>query len=325
MNDTNSNNDNKALPSYKDQARPFRPSSIATDAEHNPRTNHTEADVVVIAVPIHDTTEYIPSTDGVPVVAATAGIAQTTDTKSHTILRWIILVAVGGIIAVAVITSVVLCHDGNCGGTNSPSSSSSSSSPPMNGTNINQTATAYFEDDLMALQNAVDDYYTALLASNGSTDHEHFRNTPVVRQHGHLLSQWDVSRVTNFSSLFDGKRNERFIDTFNEDLGNWNVSSAVDMFRMFGKLNLYEGHGLDKWDVSNVRNMRSLFHEAYRFRGNISRWDIQKVKTLTRTFSDCYLFNTDLSLWTTNNVESTAWMVRRCVSLRLLLLRLAVS
>jgi hypothetical protein len=173
---------------------------------------------------------------------------------------------------------------------------------------MNTTTTYFMEDDIGTLQSAVDEYYAAISVMDSGS--EELMNVPVIRQYGYPISNWDVSRVTNFSSLFDGKRNEQLINTFNEDLGRWNMSSAIDMFRMFGKLNQYEGYGLEYWDVSKVTNMRSMFHEAYQFHGNVSFWDIQKVKTLTRTFSDCYIFNTDISSWKTNNVESMAWMVR---------------
>ena len=234
------------------------------------------------------------------------------DTKSWwTCTRIATLGMILVLVAAAVMTSVILCRDGNCRRT-TPSSSMDTSK--KNATTTTTTTTIYFmEDDLVTLQNAVDEYYAAL-STIGPIDetNDEWMNVPVLRQYGYPISTWDVSRVTNFTSLFDGKRNEQLIDTFNEDLGDWNVSSSIDMFRMFGKLNIYEGYGLEHWDVSNVINMRSMFHEAYQFRGNVSMWDIQKVKTLTRLFSDCYIFNIDISSWKTNNAESMAWMVSIC-------------
>ena len=41
------------------------------------------------------------------------------------------------------------------------------------------------------------------------------------------ISSWNVSNVSNFSSMFIGASN------FNSDLSNWDVSSAVDFSNMF--------------------------------------------------------------------------------------------
>ena len=43
---------------------------------------------------------------------------------------------------------------------------------------------------------------------------------------GHI-SNWDVSRVTNMSSMFNGAGN------FNQPLNNWNVSKVTNMSSMF--------------------------------------------------------------------------------------------
>ena len=42
-----------------------------------------------------------------------------------------------------------------------------------------------------------------------------------------VMNTWDVSLITDMSSLFDSKQN------FNEDISNWNVSSVTNMYGMF--------------------------------------------------------------------------------------------
>ena len=46
------------------------------------------------------------------------------------------------------------------------------------------------------------------------------------------LSDWDVSRVTDFSRMFNG------VPTFDQDLGDWDVSSATDLTDMFHAVTL---------------------------------------------------------------------------------------
>jgi Mycoplasma protein of unknown function, DUF285 len=46
------------------------------------------------------------------------------------------------------------------------------------------------------------------------------------------IGQWDVSNVQDFSYVFDANRNPLLID-FNEDLSNWDMSSATNLSHMF--------------------------------------------------------------------------------------------
>ena len=133
-------------------------------------------------------------------------------------------------------------------------------------------------------------------------------------RYGYPMNHWDVSRITNFTSIFDGQRNTRFQYYFNENLSLWNVTSATTMFRMFAKLNVYVGYGLEHWNVPNVMNMRSMFHDAYIFQGNISHWDVSQVQNFDRMFTDAHLFNTNIALWNTSSAESMSAMVRSCIS-----------
>ena len=75
------------------------------------------------------------------------------------------------------------------------------------------------------------------------------------------IENWDVSRVTNFKSLFIEVAGSYAGDTFNADLSKWNVGNVVTMQNMLGG----EGSGrlpafnsqLSSWVVSNVKSMRN--------------------------------------------------------------------
>ena len=67
------------------------------------------------------------------------------------------------------------------------------------------------------------------------------------------LSKWDTSKVTKMNSMFDSCKN------FNGDLSGGDVSKVTNMAYMFLDCNIFEGNSLGKWDVSNVKNMLGMF------------------------------------------------------------------
>ena len=82
------------------------------------------------------------------------------------------------------------------------------------------------------------------------------------------MADWDVSLVTDMSSLFSGK------GFFNADIS--------------------------RWDVSSVTNMLNMFYQAYAFNADISRWDVSSVIEMRHMFQNAYAFNKDISRWTTS-------------------------
>ena len=60
-----------------------------------------------------------------------------------------------------------------------------------------------------------------------------------------LINEWDVSKVTDMSRLFNGK------ESFNEDISGWDVSSVNNMRDMFRDAKVFD-QDISGWDVSNV-------------------------------------------------------------------------
>ena len=79
-----------------------------------------------------------------------------------------------------------------------------------------------------------------------------------------------TTKITNMSSLFKDK-------SFNENIGSW--------------------------DVSNVTDMSSMFHDNHTFNTDLSRWDVSKVTNMNRTFRYAWVMNQDLSDWQVNQVN----------------------
>ena len=94
----------------------------------------------------------------------------------------------------------------------------------------------------------------------------------LVRKHGDI-SQWDVSSVTNMSSLF---ANAHF---FNQPLDKWDVSNVTDMESMFHKATLFN-QPLNNWNVSNVTDMKKMFRAAGSFNQPLNKWNVSKVKDI---------------------------------------------
>ena len=139
--------------------------------------------------------------------------------------------------------------------------------------------------------------------------------------YGHI-SKWNVSAVTDFSSLFTGIGGA----IFHENLNEWETSNVTDMTRMFynctnvsvlinewttsnvTSLNnafyscYYFIDDLSGWDVGNVTDMDSTFMYALSFNGNIEGWEVGKVTTMYNMFHTANYFNRDLTSWDIENV-----------------------
>jgi surface protein len=60
---------------------------------------------------------------------------------------------------------------------------------------------------------------------------------------------------------------------FNQDIGDWIVSSVTDMIYMFEEATSFN-QDIGSWDVSNVtdRGMRGMFQDATAFNQDLSGW-----------------------------------------------------
>jgi ubiquitin-conjugating enzyme E2 D/E len=77
-----------------------------------------------------------------------------------------------------------------------------------------------------------------------------------------LPNTWDVSQITDMSSLFINSQ-------FNDDISNWDVSNVTNMNNMFS-YSKFNGD-ISKWNVSNVNDMIYMFSHS-QFNNDISKW-----------------------------------------------------
>ena len=76
---------------------------------------------------------------------------------------------------------------------------------------------------------------------------EEGQTSSLVAKYGEI-EQWDVSRVTNFSSLFED------LASFNEDIGHWDTSAVTTMSRAFSGAAAFN-QPIACWNMSQVTDM----------------------------------------------------------------------
>ena len=77
-----------------------------------------------------------------------------------------------------------------------------------------------------------------------------------------------TSGITDMSELFLNA------NTFNQNIGNWDVSMVTNMSGMFRGATAFN-QNIGNWDVSMVTNMQSMFNDATAFNQNIGGWGCQ--------------------------------------------------
>ena len=121
------------------------------------------------------------------------------------------------------------------------------------------------------------------------------------------ISDWDVSKVTNMSSMFYDCKALKIVG----DISGWNVSKVTDMSHMFYECESFN-QDISSWNVSKVNNMNSMFCGCESFNQNISSWNVSSVTDMYSMFYDCKLFNQDISNWNVSKVRNDNYMFDNC-------------
>ena len=116
------------------------------------------------------------------------------------------------------------------------------------------------------------------------------------------IGNWDVSNVTNMAYMF--RDNSPTGSTFNQPIGNWDVSNVTDMKFMFSNSTFNQPIG--NWDVSNVTNMDDLFYNST-FNQPIGNWDVSNVTFMNFMFYNS-TFNQPIGNWDVSSVTVMALM-----------------
>ncbi len=111
------------------------------------------------------------------------------------------------------------------------------------------------------------------------------------------IGNWDVSNVTTMDHMFAES-------SFNQPIGNWDVSNVKNMRRMFDGTPFNQPIG--NWNVGNVTDMETMF-QGTRFNQAIGDWDVSKVTKMARMFSSTP-FNQPIGNWDVGMVTDMAFM-----------------
>lgn len=126
---------------------------------------------------------------------------------------------------------------------------------------------------------------------------------------GIAINDWDVSRVTNMYSLFEGKKH------FNESINDWDVSRVTNMMSMFHECEKFN-QPLDRWadKVRHVRTTECMFGYCTAFNQNINNWKLTEIRRMGAMFAGCAAFNQPVDKLPGRHLEEAVAMLQWCVN-----------
>jgi surface protein len=109
----------------------------------------------------------------------------------------------------------------------------------------------------------------------------------------------NLSQVKNMSWMFS------LASSFNQPLGDWDVSNVTDMAAMFSWASSFN-QPLQNWDVSNVTNMKMMFWANKSFNQPIWNWDVSNVKNMAGMLYGTDAFNQDIWNWNLTKIQQNS-------------------
>eukprot|EP00978_Attheya_sp_CCMP212_P000896 scaffold1920_cov50-Attheya_sp.AAC.3 len=135
-------------------------------------------------------------------------------------------------------------------------------------------------------------YKRSLFADCGNC----YLQTQLIRK---LESRTELKEAVTMYKKYNLDDAEAFasMESFNEYIGSWDMSSAKDMRVMFCNTRSFN-QDISCWNSSNITCMSYMFDKATRsFNQDISSWNTLTVKDLTCTFRDAISFDADIASW----------------------------
>jgi surface protein len=117
---------------------------------------------------------------------------------------------------------------------------------------------------------------------------------------------WSAPKCTTFASMFQSATK------FNQSLPNLVDTSGVvscTLASMFNGATIFN-QNIGGWNTVNVTSMINMFTTATAFNQPIGNWDVSNVTNMFQMFFDTNSFNQNISLWKTGNVTNMGDMFR---------------
>ena len=113
------------------------------------------------------------------------------------------------------------------------------------------------------------------------------------------IKQWGNLRLGNSGGYFSGCY---YLEITATDVLNLTGTTSLShMFRYCIKIRQIPN--INSWDVSNVRDMDSMFENAVHFNQNLDSWDVSNVRDMDFMFSYASNFDQNLSSWNVSKVS----------------------
>lgn len=98
---------------------------------------------------------------------------------------------------------------------------------------------------------------------------------------------------------------------FNRDLSKWNVENVKSMKSMFDNATKFN-HPLTHWNTKSLKNTAYMFRNCHVFHQPLAHFNMNKVVKAEYMLYNCRTFNFPLKTWSMERVENFAGMFYRC-------------
>ena len=132
-----------------------------------------------------------------------------------------------------------------------------------------------------------------------------FANTPTLKK----LSSVDIpdaSKLKSTKGMFCSY-DKTSISNMEFFLDKWDMSNVKDMSYMFYN-NKHFDLEIGSWNTSKVNNMSNMFSKALGFNQSIGNWDTSEVEDMSNMFQFAEGFNQDIGNWDTSKVNDMSNM-----------------
>ena len=124
---------------------------------------------------------------------------------------------------------------------------------------------------------------------------------------------WDVSKVNNFTSMFNGAsrfNNGNEADITKSKINNWNIGgsvTSVSLTSMFQSASAFN-RDISSWSIIKATSTSSMFAFASAFNQNIGNWNVSNITNFQSMFQGASAFNnngsSDINNWTINTTST---------------------